>query len=111
MKTKEIILSDQGGEYTVPVKGGDAVAKEKRYVWVLDFNDSAVYNYEIDYNEHQSTSDIMKILEDVGHDTDHVEWMLSPYDEAINATTDLRKPSKYLENMKNNRRQNTSTDR
>jgi hypothetical protein len=28
MENKEIILSDQGGKYTVPVKGGDAVAKE-----------------------------------------------------------------------------------
>ena len=84
---------------------------EKQYLWVLDFNDLAVYNYEIDCSEHQTSSEIVKILEDVGHNTDEVEWMLSPYDEAINATTDLRKPSKYLENMKNNRRLNTSTDR
>jgi hypothetical protein len=85
--------------------------KDKRYLWVLDFNDLAVYNYEIDYSEHQPTKELIKILEDVGHNTEDVEWMLSPYDKAINATADLRKPSKYLENMKNNRRLNTSTDR
>ena len=89
--------------------------EEKRYLWVLDFNDVAVYNYELSYSEHQPTSDIIKLLESVGHDTDHIEWMLSPYDEAINATSDLRKPSKYLEAMEQKRdaerRQNTSTDR
>ena len=84
---------------------------EKKYLWVLDFNDLAVYNYEIDCREHQPTSEILKLLADVGHNTDDIEWMLSPYDKAIDATTDLRKPSKYLENMKNNRRLNTSTDR
>ena len=83
--------------------------EEYKYLWVLDFNDLAVYNYKVKL--YSSTRDYLKILESVGHDTDHIEWMLSPYDEAINATTDLRKPSKYLENMKNNRRLNTSTDR
>ena len=36
MENKEIILSDQGGKYTVPVKGGDAVAKE--YVGTIVYN-------------------------------------------------------------------------
>jgi hypothetical protein len=53
MKTKEIILSDQGGEYTVPVRGGDAVAKEYVYLWVLDFNDNQVYKYNIDKKIHE----------------------------------------------------------
>jgi len=87
----------------------NAIPAEKKYLWVLDFNDLAVYNYEIDCKEHQPTSEIIKILEDVGHDTDHIEWMLSPYDEAINATTDLRKPSRYLESMANKLK--TTTDR
>ena len=75
--------------------------EEKKYLWVLDFNDLAVYNYEIDCSEHQTSSEIVKILEDVGHNTDDIEWMLSPYDKAIDATSDLRKPSKYLETMAN----------
>ena len=83
--------------------------KETMYLWVLDFNDLAVYNYEIDYSEHQPTKELIKILEDVGHNTEDVEWMLSPYDKAINATADLRKPSKYLETMANKLK--TTTDR
>ena len=62
--------------------------EEYKYLWVLDFNDLAVYNYKVKL--YSSTRDYLKILESVGHDTDHIEWMLSPYDEAINATSDFK---------------------
>ena len=71
--------------------------KEYVYLWVLDFNDKAVYNYEVLL--YTDESEYLKIMEDVGHDLSKIEWMISPYEEAINATTDLRKPSKFLENM------------
>jgi len=64
--------------------------KETMYLWVLDYNEKATYKYAVAIREHQPTSEIIKILEDVGHDTDNIEWMLSPYYEAINATADLR---------------------
>ncbi len=62
--------------------------EEYKYLWVLDFNDLAVYNYKVKL--YSSTRDYLKILESVGHDTDHIEWMLSPYDEAINSTSDFK---------------------
>jgi len=62
--------------------------EEYKYLWVLDFNDLTVYNYKVKL--YSSTWEYHKILEDVGHDLKHIEWMLSPYDEAINATSDLR---------------------
>jgi len=67
---------------------------DKHYVpdnftlWVLDFNDKAVYNYAVKL--HADESEYLKILKDVGHELSKIEWMISPYDEAIDATTDLR---------------------
>ena len=84
MENKKIILSDQGGEYTVPVKGGDAVAKEYVYLWVLDFNDNQVYKYNIDkalYNDYPEYSE--EYMEKLGHDTNNVQWMVSPYNEVL----------------------------
>jgi len=84
MKTKETILSDHGGEYTVPVKGGDAVAKEYVYLWVLDFNDNQVYKYTIDkvlYNEDPECCE--DYMQRVGHEISNVQWMVSPYDEVL----------------------------
>ena len=84
METKEIILSDQGGKYTVPVKGGDAVAKEHVYLWVLDFNDNQVYKYDIDrvlYNDYPEYPE--EYMEKLGHDTNNVQWMVSPYNEVL----------------------------
>ena len=78
------------------------MGKEYKYLWVLDFNDLAVYNYKIDCSEHQTSSELIKILADVGHDTDHIEWMLSPYEEAINATSDLRGSDKIRPPIDNN---------
>ena len=63
--------------------------EEYKYLWVLDFNDLTVYNYKVKL--YSNAWEYHKILEDVGHDLKHIEWMLSPYDEAINATSDLRK--------------------
>ena len=87
--------------------------EEYKYLWVLDFNDLTVYNYRVLL--YANAWEYHKILEDVGHDLKHIEWMLSPYDEAINATSDLRKPSKYLEAMEQkrdeDRKLNTTTDR
>ena len=64
--------------------------KEEQYVylWVLDFNDKAVYNYAVKL--HDWDGEYLKILKDVGHELSKIEWMISPYDEAIDATTDLR---------------------
>ena len=84
MENKKIILSDQGGEYTVPVKGGDAVAKEYVYLWVLDFNDNQVYKYNIDkalYNDYPEYPE--EYMEKLGHDTNNVQWMVSPCDEVL----------------------------
>jgi len=84
MKTKEIILSDQGGEYTVPVRGGEAVAKEYVYLWVLDFNDGQVYRYNIDkeiYNDYPDHCE--DYMQKVGHEINNVQWMVSPYEEVL----------------------------
>lgn len=84
METKETILSDQGGEYTVPVKGGDAVAKECVYLWVLDFNDNQVYKYNIDkalYNDYPEYPE--EYMEKLGHYTNNVQWMVSTYNEVL----------------------------
>ena len=64
--------------------------KEEQYVylWVLDFNDKAVYNYAVML--YADESEYLKILKDVGHELSKIEWMISPYDEAIDATKDLR---------------------
>ena len=64
--------------------------KEEQYVylWVLDFNDTQVYNYAVKL--HAWDGEYLKILKDVGHELSKIEWMISPYDEAIDATKDLR---------------------
>ena len=62
--------------------------KETMYLWVLDYNDKAVYNYAVKL--HADESEYLKILKDVGHELSKIEWMISPYDEAIDATKDLR---------------------
>jgi len=62
--------------------------KETMYLWVLDYNDKAVYNYAVKL--YADESEYLKILEDVGHELSKIEWMISPYDEAIDATKDLR---------------------
>jgi len=62
--------------------------KETMHLWVLDFNDKAVYKYAVML--YADESEYLKMLEDVGHELSKIEWMISPYDEAIDATTDLR---------------------
>ena len=58
------------------------------YLWVLDFNDGQVYKYAVKL--YADESEYLKILEDVGHELSKIEWMISPYYEAIDATTDSR---------------------
>jgi len=54
------------------------------YLWVLDFNDNQVYKYNIDkalYNDYPEYHE--EYMEKLGHDTNNVQWMVSPYDEAL----------------------------
>ena len=62
--------------------------KETMYLWVLDYNDKATYKYAVAIRE--NPNDYRKMLRDVGHDLAKIEWMLSPYYEAINASNDMR---------------------
>ena len=54
------------------------------YLWVLDFNDNQVYKYTIKqvlYNDYPDyPEDYMQM---VGHDTNNVQWMVSPYNEVL----------------------------
>ena len=75
--------------------------KEYVYLWVLDYNDKSTYKYAVALRE--NTDDYLKMLQDVGHDLAKIEWMPSPYDEAIDASNDIRVDDVC--------RPNTSTDR
>ena len=58
--------------------------KEYVYLWVLDFNDLQVYKYNIDKalcNDYPEYPE--EYMEKLGHDTSNVQWMVSPYDEAL----------------------------
>jgi len=54
------------------------------YLWVLDFNDAQVYKYTIKqvlYNDYPDYPE--EYMQTVGHDTNNVQWMVSPYDEVL----------------------------
>ena len=54
------------------------------YLWVLDFNDNQVYKYTIKrvlYNDYPEYPE--DYMQTVGHDTNNVQWMVSPYDEVL----------------------------
>ena len=54
------------------------------YLWVLDFNDNQVYKYTIKqvlYNDYPDYPE--EYMQTVGHDTNNVQWMVSPYDEVL----------------------------
>jgi hypothetical protein len=60
--------------------------KEEQYVylWVLDFNDTQVYKYNIElkmFNENPDCGE--EYMEKLGHDLNNVQWMISPYDEVL----------------------------
>ena len=60
--------------------------KPKEYInlWVLDFNDNQVYKYSIEkdlYNDYPEYPE--EYMENLGHDTNNVQWMVSPYDEVL----------------------------
>ena len=89
IEDKEIILSDQGGKYTVK-KGKDAepyvnyIARDNgQYIFVLDFQEGKVYRYDISVlgNEkngwnpdHESCE---AFLLGAGHYTKNCEWMVT----------------------------------
>ena len=61
--------------------------KEEQYVylWVLDFNDTQVYKYNIELKMFNEDPDYcIDYMENLGHDTDNVQWMVSPYNEVLN---------------------------
>ena len=85
---EEKILSDQGGEYTVPYKGAEAkeiiVADETaKYIFVLDFTDGKVYRYSIsglctEENEWMPDSESCEsFLYGAGHKVNDCEWMVT----------------------------------
>tara|TARA_B100001248_G_scaffold250391_1_gene224423 strand:- start:1830 stop:2150 length:321 start_codon:yes stop_codon:yes gene_type:complete len=85
---EEKILSDQGGEYTVPHRGAKAkeiiVADETaKYVFLLDFNDSKVYRYDISSlcNKENGwcpdTENCEAFLYGAGHNVSNCEWMVT----------------------------------
>lgn len=89
------------GHYKNYLKSKTMENKETVYLWVLDYNDKATYKYAVALRE--NPNDYRKMLRDVGHDLAKIEWMLSPYYEAINASNDMRVDDVC--------RPNTSTDR
>ena len=91
---EEKILSDQGGEYTVPHKGAEAkeiiVADESaKYIFLLDFIDGKVYKYDIsvlctEHNnwnpDHESCE---AFLHGAGHCVKDCEWMVTSEDKIV----------------------------
>ncbi len=55
--------------------------KEYVYLWVLDFNDLQVYKYAIDIGRTKWFCE--DYMQRVGHEISNVQWMVSPYDEAL----------------------------
>jgi len=54
------------------------------YLWVLDFNDAQVYKYTIKQVLYDDYPDYPEeYMQTVGHDTNNVQWMVSPYDEVL----------------------------
>ena len=85
---EEKILSDQGGEYTVPHKGAEAkeiiIADERaKYIFLLDYSDGKVYRYDISLlcrkeNEwNPDTESCEQFLGLVGHNVNNCEWMVT----------------------------------
>ena len=84
---EEKILSDQGGEYTVPKKGAEAinyVAKDNaKYIFLLDFTDGKVYRYDIsslcnEENKWNPDSESCEaFLYGAGHKVNDCEWMVT----------------------------------
>ena len=86
---EEKILSDQGGEYTVPEKGADAkyinrIARDNGlYIFVLDFGDGQVYRYDVsalcnDSNGWNPDSESCEaFLIGAGHNISNCEWMVT----------------------------------
>ena len=61
------------------------------YLWVLDFNDLQVYKYTIKqvlYNDYPEYPE--DYMQTVGHDTNNVQWMVSPYDEVLDENNGWR---------------------
>ena len=58
--------------------------KEYVYLWVLDFNDLQVYKYNIDKKIHEDYPEhCEEYMESLGHELSNIQWMVSPYDEAL----------------------------
>ena len=89
---EEKILSDQGGEYTVPYKGAEAKSRgvnadeAAMYIFVLDFLDGKVYRYDISAlcnDENWSSPGYWNVdvetceafLIGAGHSIGNIEWM------------------------------------
>jgi len=88
---KKYIISDQGGEYYVPEKGGlpiNHVSKGKHesdemYIFVLDYLDGKVYRYDIsslcnEENKWNPDSESCEaFLYGAGHKVNNCEWMVT----------------------------------
>ena len=83
---EEKILSDQGGKYTVPYRGADAIPvtdESAKYIFLLDFNDGKVYRYDIsslcnDENKWNPDSESCEaFLYGAGHKVNDCEWMVT----------------------------------
>jgi hypothetical protein len=58
--------------------------KDYVYLWVLDFNDTQVYKYNIELNVFNEDPDYCEdYMQKVGHEISNVQWMVSPYDEVL----------------------------
>ena len=90
---EEKILSDQGGEYTVPYKGAEpkevVEVKTAKYIFLLDFTDGKVYRYDISVlcNEENKwnpdTESCESFLYGAGHQIINCEWMVTSKQELI----------------------------
>lgn len=58
--------------------------KDYVYLWVLDFNDTQVYKYNIELKVFNEDPDYCEdYMQKVGHEISNVQWMVSPYDEVL----------------------------
>ena len=84
---EEKILSDQGGKYTVPKKGAEAINYVARdnasYIFVLDFTDGNVYRYDISILANKEngwnpdSESCEAFLYGAGHKVNDCEWMVT----------------------------------
>jgi len=82
---KKYIISDQGGEYYVPEKGGEAIPYRQKAQWVfiMDYTDGKAYRYDV--SDLADDSEVIEaFLHGAGHKLSNCEWMVTKHKDFIN---------------------------